>query len=74
MERIQIRSTNFTVKEIESLIESMKETNYDWIATVDYIASSDQENADVTFTLDEKDLGEFLSVIHFGGYYYCLNH
>jgi ribose 5-phosphate isomerase RpiB len=70
MDKIYIRSKHFTYEELQTIIKQLKELNYEWIANVDYIGSSDSEEIDVTFSLLSEDLGEFLSVVFSCGYFH----
>ena len=63
MPQINIRTDNFTKQEIRVIEETLKEWNYEWIVEIVYVAEGNNDNVDVTFILDEENLGEFLSVI-----------
>ena len=71
MDKLYIRSKHFTYDELQTVIKQLKELNYEWIANVDYIGSSDSEKIDVTFSLLKEDLGEFLAVIFSCGYFHA---
>lgn len=60
---INIRTDKFTKKEIKAIEDSLKEWNYSWIADIVYFGEGSGENLDVSFTLEEEELGEFLTVI-----------
>jgi hypothetical protein len=65
---INIRTDRFTKKEIRVLEEYLKECNYDWIVEILYVGEGTDENLDVTFTLKQDDLGEFLWLVYGCGY------
>jgi hypothetical protein len=65
---INIRTDRFTKKEISVLEEYLKECNYDWIVEILYVGEGTDENLDVTFTLKQDDLGEFLWLVYGCGY------
>ena len=71
MDKIYIRSKHFNYEELQTIIKQLKELNYEWIADIDYIGSSDSEEIDVTFSLLKEDLGEFLSVVFSCGYFHA---
>jgi hypothetical protein len=60
---INIRTDKFSKKEITVIEETIKEWNYDWIVDIVYVGEGKEENLDVSFTLEQNDLGEFLTVI-----------
>lgn len=68
MSKFNIRTDKFSQEEIQNIIDSIKEFNYDWIVDIVYVGEDKEENLDVTFILDEEDLGEFLTVIFACGY------
>lgn len=60
---INIRTDKFTKKEIQVIEESLKEWNYEWLVDIVYVGEGNDENLDVSFTLEQENLGEFLWVI-----------
>ncbi len=38
----------------------MKEFNYDWIVDIVYMGEDKKDSSEITFILDEENLGEFL--------------
>jgi hypothetical protein len=60
---INIRTDKFTKKEIKVIEDCLKEWNYEGIVDILYLGESDEENLDVTFTLQQADLGEFLWIL-----------
>ena len=62
-QQINIRSDKFTKQEIKVIEDSLKEWNYENFVEIIYVAEGDSEKVDVTFILDQEDLGEFLWVI-----------
>jgi len=65
---INIRTDKFTKEEIKTIEDCIKEWNYDWIVEIVYVGEGNAQNLDVSFTLDENDLGQFLTVIFGCGY------
>lgn len=49
MDKIYIRSKHFNYDELQTVIKQLKELNYECIADIDYIGSSDSEEIDVTY-------------------------
>lgn len=60
---INIRTDKFNKEEIRVIEDAIKEWSYDWIVEIVYVGESNEDNLDVTFTLKEDDLGEFLWVV-----------
>jgi hypothetical protein len=60
---INIRTDKFSKKEIRVIEEALKEWNYEWIVEIVYVGEGKDENLDVSFTLEQENLGEFLWVI-----------
>lgn len=60
---INIRTDKFSKKEIVIIEKSIKEWNYEWVVDIVYVGEDKEENLDVTFTLEQENLGEFLWVI-----------
>ena len=60
---INIRTDKFSKKEIMVIEEALKEWNYEWIVEIVYVGEDKDENLDVSFTLEQENLGEFLSII-----------
>jgi hypothetical protein len=60
---INIRTEKFSKEEIRVIEDAIKEWNYDWIVDIVYVGENKEENPDVTFTLQQDHLGEFLWVI-----------
>ncbi|WP_350291889.1 hypothetical protein [uncultured Croceitalea sp.] len=60
MARTDIRIEQFTKEDFRKVKEILKEWNYDWVE-YDLIESSDSENVDVTFFIDNDaiSIGEF---------------
>jgi hypothetical protein len=60
---INIRTDKFSKKEIQCIEEQLKEWNYEWIVDIVYLGEGTEENLDVSFTLEQNYLGEFLSLL-----------
>jgi len=60
---INIRTDKFSKKEIRVIEEALKEWNYEWIVDIVYVGENNEENLDVSFTIEQENLGEFLWVI-----------
>jgi hypothetical protein len=60
---INIRTDKFSKKEIKVIEEALKEWNYEWIVEIVYVGEGKDENLDVSFTLEQENLGEFLWLI-----------
>jgi len=60
---INIRTDKFSKKEIKAIEEAFKEWNYEWIVEIVYVGEGKDENLDVSFTLEQENLGDFLWVI-----------
>mgnify|MGYP000167992022 CR=1 FL=1 len=65
---INIRTDKFSKEEIRMIEEAIKEWNYDWIVDIAYVGEDKKENLDVSFTLEQEYLGEFLWVVFSCGY------
>ena len=70
---INIRTDKFTKQEIKIIEESLKEWNYEWIVEIVYIGENNAENLDVSFILEQENLGEFLWVIFGCGHEFAFN-
>lgn len=57
---INIRTDKFSKKEIKVIEETLKDWNYDWIVEIVYVGEGNDNNLDVSFTLEQENLGEFL--------------
>ncbi|MBK9557407.1 MAG: hypothetical protein IPO47_16610 [Bacteroidetes bacterium] len=57
---INIGTDKFSKKEIKVIEEALKEWNYEWIVEIVYVGESKEESLDVSFTLEQENLGEFL--------------
>lgn len=66
----QIRIIDFTKKEFDTIKKTLIEWNYEWLEYY-VIESTDNENVDVTFILDEEviNLSKFISLIYSIGAY-----
>ena len=60
---INIRTDKFTKQEIKIIEECIKEWNYEWIVDILYLGEGDNDCLDVSFTLEQEYLGEFLWMI-----------
>ena len=60
---INIGTDKFSKKEIKVIEEALKEWNYEWIVEIVYVGESKEESLDVSFTLEQENLGEFLQLI-----------
>lgn len=60
---INIRTNKFTKKEINTIEILLKKWNYTDFVEIVYLGEGDKEYLDVTFTLEQDDLGEFLWLI-----------
>ena len=67
---MNIRTDKFTKQEIKVIEDSLKEWNYEWIVDIIYVGEGENENLDVTFTLEQENIGEFLWVIFGCGHEY----
>ena len=57
---INIGTEKYSKKEIKVIEEALKEWNYEWIVEIVYVGESKEESLDVSFTLEQENLGEFL--------------
>ena len=60
---INIRTNKFTKQEIKTIEDLLKAWNYKNFVDIVYIGEGDKEHLDVSFTLEQNDLGEFLWLI-----------
>lgn len=60
---INIRTDKFSKKEIKVIEDALKEWNYEWIVEIVYVGEGKDENLDISFTLEQERLGEFLWLI-----------
>ena len=65
---INIRTDKFTKQEIQVIEDSLKEWNYEGIVEIIYIGEGDKDHLDVSFTLEQENLGELLWIIFSCGY------
>ena len=61
--QINIRTDKFTKQEIKVVEDSLKEWSQEDLVEILYVAESNNDNIDLTFILNEENLGEFLWVI-----------
>lgn len=65
---INIRTDKFTKQEIKVIEDLLKEWNYKGFVEIVYLGEGNTDHLDVSFTLNQEDLGEFLWVIFSCGY------
>jgi len=70
---INIRTDKFSKTEIKVIEDTLKEWNHEGLVEIVYVGEDKDENLDVSFTLEQKDLGEFLWVIFGCGYEFAYN-
>ena len=67
-ELINIRTDKFTNEEIKVIEDSLKEWKREDVVEIVYLGEGNTKNLDVSFTLKQADLGEFLWLIFGCGY------
>lgn len=60
---INIRTDSFTKQEIKIIEDLLKEWNYVGLVEIDYFGEGSKDTLDVSFTLDQDDLGVFMGFI-----------
>jgi hypothetical protein len=65
---INIRTDKFTKDEIKVMEDCLKEWKREEIVDIVYLGEGTSEKLDVSFTLKQKDLGDFLWLVFGCGY------
>lgn len=68
---VNIRTDSFTKQEMRVIEDSLKEWEAQWIVDIVYVGEGNNDTLDVSFTLEENNLGEFLHIIFGCGYQFA---